>query len=318
MSIHLRPFVRSDAPDVIRIQHAAVPLHPWSLGEFERDLDRLEPHLQYHISMAEVDGQAVGLVMYYRHAGAYHEHKFYLDLLVSPEHQGRGVGRALFAKLLEELQPLDPISLSTQVRETDARALRFAEARGFVEVKRDFESILDAGTFDPSPYAHLESQLEQHGIQLKSFRELDTPEFRRHFHEVFSEVRLDVPRAAPPTPLSFEFFEENVIDDPEMLPDVFVFAMRGNQILGFTGGYSGAKPGWMDTWLTAIKREARGLGVAQALKVKAIQAAKTQGFTSIRTDNDTRNAPMLAINEKMGFARQPAVLSMLKTFREEP
>ena len=108
-----------------------------------------------------------------------------------------------------------------------------------------------------------------------------------------------------------------MIDEPEMLPDVFVFAMQNDRIVGFTGGYSNSKPGWMDTWLTAVLREARGKNVATTVKVRAIRAAKELGFTSIRTDNDTRNAPMLAINEKLGFARQPAVISVRKVFREE-
>ena len=318
MTFTLRPFNPSDVPALVRLQHAAVPLHPWSEGELARDLERLEPHLQYHITLAEWGGEVVGAANFYRHAGSYHPQRFWLELFVHPERQRRGVGRALYEQTLEALAPLDPMSVSAQVREDDARAVAFAQARGFAEVKRDFESVLDATAFDPSPYAHLEAKLEQAGIGLRTLRELDSPEFRRRFHEVFSEVRHDVPRAEPPTPIAFEFFETNVIEEPDILPDVFVFALRSDRIVGFTGGYSGAKPGWMDTWLTAVRREARGLGVAQAVKSRAIETAKGLGFTAIRTDNDTRNAPMLAINEKMGFARQPAVLTVTRTWGEAP
>jgi GNAT superfamily N-acetyltransferase len=317
MNFRIRRFEPSDAPAFIAAQNEAVPLHPLSLGEFERDLERLEPHLQYHFLIAEAGGEIVGAANYYRNAGAYHSHKFQLQLFVRPEFQSQGIGKALYDAVLEELRPLEPISLSAQVRENDPRAVQFAVNRGFEEVKRDFESILETEGFDLSVYDGLLSRLEREGLSFKTFRELDTPEFRRAFHEVFEVVRLDVPRSEPPTPLTFEFFVENVIDYPEMLQDVFWFALEGEQILGFTGGYSGAKPGWMDTWLTATRREARGRGIALALKVQAIQAAKDAGFSSIRTDNDTRNAAMLAVNVKLGFARQPAVLSVRKMFREE-
>jgi GNAT superfamily N-acetyltransferase len=317
MNFHIRAFKPDDIPEIIQLQHAAVPLHPWSQGELERDLDRLEPHLQYHFLVAESDGRIVGATDYHRPAGSYHPHKFFLDLFVHPDHQGHGIGRALYDAVLEELLPLGPLSVAAQVRESDPRAIRFAANRGFTETKRDFESVLDTQSFDFSVYDSLERKLEYQGIHLKTFREVDTPAFRRHFHEVFEGVRLDVPRAEPPTPLTFKFFEENVIDEPEMLPDVFVFAMHNDRIVGFTGGYRGAKPGWMDTWLTAVLREARGKNVATAVKVRAIRNARDLGFTSIRTDNDTRNAAMLAVNEKLGFARQPAVISVRKVFREE-
>jgi mycothiol synthase len=308
--MNLRDFEPSDLPAIVRVQHAAVPLHPWSVGELERDLEKLEEKLQYHWCIAEWDGRVVGFSRFARNAGSYHAQKFGLDLCVDPDFQSRGIGKALYLATLEKVQKFDAISLRTQVRESDARGLRFAQDRGFLETKRDFESTLELASFD---FAAFERPLPK-GIELKNFRDFDSPEFRRQFHKVFSIVRLDVPRAEPPTPLTFEFFEENVLDDPEVIPEVFVFAMRGDQILGFTGGYQGAQPGWVDQWLTAVTREARGQGLATAIKVHSLRAALELGFKTVRTDNDTQNAPMLAVNDKLGSQRQPAVLSMLKSF----
>jgi mycothiol synthase len=314
MNFQIRTFKPDDAPAFIAAQNEAAPSHPLSLGEFERDLERLEEHLQYHLLVAESDGEIVGGASFYRNPGQYHPHKFQLQLFVRPAFQSQSIGRALYDRVLEELRPLEPISLATQVRENEPNAVRFAVNRGFEEVKRDFESILETATFDGSVYDGLISRLKAEGITFKTFRELDTPEFRHAFHDVFEVVRQDVPRSEPTTPLTFEFFNENVIDDEEMLQNMFWFALHDEKIVGFTGGYSSSKPGWMDTWLTAVTREARGRGIAQALKVLAIEAAKEAGFNNVRTDNDTRNAPMLAVNVKFGFVRQPAVLSVRKTF----
>jgi mycothiol synthase len=308
--MNLRDFQPTDIPEIVRVQHAAVPLHPWSIGEIERDLEKLEQKLQYHWCIAESNGELVGFSRFARNAGAYHAQKFGLDLCVHPEFQSRGIGRVLYSATLEKLKPFNPVGLRTQVRESDARALRFAQDRGFLETKRDFESTLELASFD---FAAFERPLPE-GIELKNFRDLDSPEFRHQFHEVFSTVRLDVPRAEPPTPITFGFFEENVIDEPELIPEAFVFAMRGEQIVGFTGGYQGAQPGWVDQWLTAVTREARGQGLATSIKVRALRAVLELGFKTVRTDNDTKNASMLAVNDKLGYQRQPAVLSMLKSF----
>jgi mycothiol synthase len=306
----IRDFQASDLTEIVRVQHAAVPLHPWSVGELERDLEKLEERLQYHWCIAESNGELLGFSRFARNAGSYHAQRFGLDLCVDPDFQSRGIGTALYLTTLEKLQSFDTISLRTQVRESDVRGLRFAKDRGFLETKRDFESTLELASFD---FAAFERSIPE-GIELKNFRDLDSPDFRRQFHQVFSTVRLDVPRAEPPTPLTFGFFEENVLDDPELIPEVFVFTMRGEQILGFTGGYSGAQPGWVDQWLTAVVREARGQGLATAIKVRSLRAALELGFKTVRTDNDTKNAPMLAVNDKLGYQRQPAVLSMLKSF----
>jgi mycothiol synthase len=308
--MNLREFQPSDIPEIVRVQHAAVPLHPWSAANLERDLGKLEEKLKYHWCIAESNGELVGFSRFARNAGSYHPQKFGLDLCVDPDVQSRGIGKALYLATLEKVQAFDAISLRTQVRESDARGLRFAQDRGFLETKRDFESTLELASFD---FASFERPL-LNGIELKNFRDLDSPEFRHQFHQVFSTARLDVPRAEPPTPLTFDFFEENVLDDPEVIPEAFVFAMRNEQMVGFTGGYQGAQPGWVDQWLTAVTREARGQGLATAIKVRALRAVLELGFKTVRTDNDTSNTPMLAVNDKLGYQRQPAVLSMLKSF----
>ena len=307
---NIRDFQASDVPEIVRVQHAAVPFQPWSVAEIERDLAKLEPKLQYHWRIAERNGALVGFSRFARNAASYHDQKFLLDMCVHPDQQAQGIGKALYSATLAASQTFNPISLRSQVRESDARGLRFAQDRNFLETKRDFESTLELASFD---FAAFERPLPE-GIELKNFSDLDSPAFRRHFHEVFSIVRLDTPRAETPTPLTFEFFETNVVDDPELIPEVFVFAMKDSQILGFTGGYRGANPGWVDQWLTAVTREARGQGLATAIKVHSLRAALKLGFRTVRTDNDTRNAPMLAVNDKLGYQRQPAVLSMLKSF----
>jgi GNAT superfamily N-acetyltransferase len=304
----------ADLPAIVRLQHESQPLHPWSLEEVERDLRELEPHLRDHFLVAEREGELLGMADYMRPAGTYHPQRFHLFLCVASEHQGNGVGRALYEAALRELAALDPLSMTAQARETDPRSMRFAQERGFTEVKRDFESILPFHTVEFDSYRDLLDRLEGQGFRFRDFGELDSPDFRRRFHELFEALRVDVPRAEPATPLTFDFFDKHVIEEPGMLAKAFVFAMRGEELLGFTGGYEGAVPGVMDTWLTAVDRSLRGQGLALALKVKSIQAAKALGFTQARTDNDTRNAPMLRVNERLGFQRQPAMVTLRKTF----
>jgi hypothetical protein len=45
------------------------------------------------------------------------------------------------------------------------------------------------------------------------------------------------------------------------------------------------------------------------LKLATIAYAREQGATEIRTWNDVHNVEMLAINDRLGFVRQPAWLT---------
>jgi GNAT superfamily N-acetyltransferase len=49
----------------------------------------------------------------------------------------------------------------------------------------------------------------------------------------------------------------------------------------------------------------RRRGIALALKLAAIDYARRVGAPIIRTDNDSTNTGMLAINSRLGFVRQP-------------
>ena len=105
-----------------------------------------------------------------------------------------------------------------------------------------------------------------------------------------------------------------MIQEPDFAQDLTFFALDSGEIVGFTGGYLNSETKILDQWLTAVRRNARGRGIAMVLKVRQISAAKLAGCMRIQTDNDSRNEGMLAINGKLGFERQPAVLSLRKEF----
>ncbi len=61
---------------------------------------------------------------------------------------------------------------------------------------------------------------------------------------------------------------------------------------------------------TGVKRAWRGRGVATALKATQIAWAKDAGYSRLETSNDTRNEPILRLNESFGYAEQPSVLTL--------
>jgi GNAT superfamily N-acetyltransferase len=64
-------------------------------------------------------------------------------------------------------------------------------------------------------------------------------------------------------------------------------------------------PGLAWNAMTAVRRAWRGRGVAGALKRATITWAIENGLDAIETANDIDNAPMRAVNRKLGYEPMP-------------
>lgn len=314
--MNIRPFTEEDVEIAVPIWNLLNPDWPTSVPEVLDDYRKRDPKYLLQSYVAELDGQLVGVGESDLSVASYHPQKFHLTLYVHPDFHGQGIGKALYEKVLESLKPHNPISARVQVRESSERALRFFGERGFVETKRDWVSVLDVASCDLTPYEGLESTLTSEDLTFTTLGELQTKDLEafRKFHTLFSEVRLDVPRAEPATPISYEFFLDNIINAPDFDGRMFLVALDGEDYIGFTGMYPFGDTKALDQWLTGVKRDYRKRNIALALKIQAIRFAKENSYISIRTDNDSTNVGMLAINDKLGFKRGAANLSLLKEF----
>ena len=316
----IRPFEENDYQPMVVLWNCIYPDRPRTVDE-ERDTDqlRLPPHLCWRL-VAQYQGQLIGVAQAAHNPGTFHPQRFYLELYVDPQFRAKGVGRALWQQLENSLQPYQPRWLLVSLRAEDPAGLAMAQSRGFVEEKRDWVSSLDLAAVDLTPWAPLEDTLRQQGIELVTFADLldHDPQAAHKLHALFSEVRLDVPRSAPPTPISFEFFVQNLLRGPDYDPQGFFVAVKGEEWLGYTAIYRVGDTGEAEQWLTAVRRPFRGMGIATALKVKVTQFARERGYRVLRTDNDSRNTAMLAINHKLGYVPGSVLVTLCKTLSEAP
>lgn len=244
-----------------------------------------------------------------RHS-AWHEAGTYgLRVLVHPAQRRQGVGAALYADALRFAHGNAVTVLRTNVADDSETDMTFARGRGFEPKAHLFPSTLDLKMLDEEALVEaLDSrrQLEAQGWRFTSMAGLgDTIEARRKLHRLNATTANDIPGATGNYIPPFEDFNREVCEQPWYRPEGQRVVIHDN-----TGEFAAMSAvtvnadGHAYNLHTGVAREWRGRKLAQAVKCDAIQYAIGQGATCIDTDNDSRNAPMLAINVKLGYARR--------------
>lgn len=82
-------------------------------------------------------------------------------------------------------------------------------------------------------------------------------------------------------------------------PDAYFVAVEARRVLGY--GYLEEHDGSWTHGFTAVRRDARGRGVAGAIKRAQVTWARASGVAALRTANERRLTPMLELNRRLGY-----------------
>lgn len=238
--------------------------------------------------------------------------KFWLEVVVDPAVHKQGVGELLYTHALEFAQQHGATLLESEVRDHLPASLHFAQKRGFAIDRHLFGSKLDLTNFDETHFAGAIESVKASGLRLTNLAELgETSETQRQLYELNRRSALDIP-GRDQTYVPFEQFQQNVFNAPWYRADGQFIAIDGEHWVGMSAvGYFSATNS-MYNMITGVDLSYRGRGLAQALKLLAIKCAQRYGAAYIRTNNDSENAPILAVNRKLGYQAEPGKYLLLK------
>jgi GNAT superfamily N-acetyltransferase len=318
MDIAIRPFTADDYEGFAALRNAVYPEYPFSVADWQHMDKHRDPKCRFARFVAEQDGLLVGICNYANVTWMYHPQKFFVDVSVHPEYQGQGIGRRLTDHMLHQVGQFAPLALRCEIREDKTRDVRFAQQYGFEEELRIWESRLDLQSFDVTPFSDDLQRLGQHEIMIKSFRELEAdPQRNQKLHALMMECEQDVPAPDPITAVPYDVWLKSTLNSPALMLDAYLVALDGDEYVGLSQLWTRQGSTEVDNGLTGVKRSHRRKGIALALKLQNIMYAKQQGYHQIMTTNESTNRPMLSINERLGFVKQPAWINFVRKERNE-
>ncbi|MGH2498957.1 MAG: GNAT family N-acetyltransferase [Candidatus Limnocylindria bacterium] len=313
----IRAFAPGDYAAYVDVTNRSYPEYGWTVEEVEHsDETWLKTPQFFRLRLvAEDEGRVVGAADAHHSRGSFNPTTYWLDVTVDPDRRGRGHGSALYETALAALRERGARTVRASAKESMTDGVRFLERRGFSEAKRDWESRLYLKNFDFERFAAAPERVRAAGIRIATLADLVAEDARavEKAFELFEDTRKDVPSLDPATAMDIALFRAQDVEGPNALPDAFFIAIDGDRWVGLSNMFRSLEdPSFIWQGLTAVRRDARGRGIAMALKLETVQYARKLGVEHIKTWNDTRNRPMLAINEAMGFVKQPVWIQFQK------
>ena len=307
-----RPFEDADREPLVEAGNAEQhPMERESADEWRRWSKMFTDTTELRLVLLAPDGSVVGsgniqAGFFARPDGSQH-----IGISVARDHRNKGIGTAMLDALEAEAKRRSVPRILAGASASKPFALEFATKRGYKEIGRRIMSYRMLDSYEPAQWKDALERVAGVGIQIRTVDEVladrDDAGKERLWREIWDAegpMWDDIPFSSPTPHWPFARFEKMVTKNPQLLRDLSLLAFDGDRIVGLTTtGDREGKDGW--TYMTGVARDARGKGIAMALKVDVLGRAKAKGRRAMCTVNDEPNKAMRGVNIKLGYQPVP-------------
>jgi len=238
----------------------------------------------------------------------------YVEVYLDPAHLGSDLPVALWEWVAADALADGAMILEAQVVEDEPEMIEALESVGFQRDRTERVWELDLATHgqrlvEDADAARAKAQAE--GIEMLTLAQWSDPDARRKLHALAELTRRDVPTSYPIPPQSYEDFVERMNTPDRRQDRVWIASAAGDPVaLSFLRFPPVRGPVW--TGYTCTHPDYRGRGLARGIKLQTLAQAAKLGVPTVLTDNDSENAPMLHINEALGYHARRGFISFVK------
>jgi len=245
------------------------------------------------------------------------DHRANCYIVVSLNHRHQGIGSRLY-------QQVEDVSLASAIHELRAsfpdtlpESRAFAENRGFTLISHSIGMQLELEKLDLQPFLELATDLERQGYEFTSMQALGNTEADQRKLYLLNDVTSSqtMGTEGEHSWSSFENFQQSVCHSDWYNPAgqmVVIEKSTGKWVaMSAITRFEGQEEAY--NLFTGVDEAFRGRRLAQAVKAKALLFARdVLGVKMVRTNHNSLNEPMIAIDRKFGYVQSPGYYYMRK------
>ncbi len=304
MTVRVRPFAERDYPAYTRIVQMTEG-EPVEVATLRSRDSRWAWSRYEKVRAVAVDEEdaPLGYGEIHHEPSRFDPRRYFVRLGVDPRMRRRGIGGAIWSHLAVELDERGARIACLWARDHTA-CVDFITKRGFREVIRSYAQVLAVATA-PQPTPATRERLAAAGVRIVSLAKLaeNDEEALAKAHALHSEARPDQHSLGPVTAVPFADWKAHNIDDPHALPDAYLVAVRGRDLVGQCSARRDPRAeDVLDIGVTAVRPEFRRHGIGRGLKLALHEYARARGYQEIHTSTARENAAIVALNTSLGYA----------------
>jgi GNAT superfamily N-acetyltransferase len=211
---------------------------------------------------------------------------------VHPNHRGSGLGSALWDALHAHLVEAGARRI-VAFSHADPGSVSFVESKGFTCEGTHVTLALDPRTLAPAPEP-------PPGVEIVPMAGVEEPE---QIYAADSESALDEPGPVDLSGMTLDNWRRLVWNNPICDREISMAAIVDGQVVGSSFLYTDRATRRGTNSGTGVMRAYRGRGLGLLMKQHSLAAAAEVGITRVVTQNDDTNAPMIAINRRLGYEK---------------
>jgi GNAT superfamily N-acetyltransferase len=291
----IREFRSGDAAGVVALHREVDPTQVVTTETILHRHRTAPPEARRRVWVVEADGRVVGQGHAQVAWDTTQPGVGEFGVSVAPAVRGRGIGGDLYDRAVSHLRDLGARTAGNWALPD---GVAFLERRGHKRRRSSWKSALDLREADLEELWPLEQQKAAEGFRLLPVSDvLDRP---RDLYELDVATSHDEPSDYPIDAMDYDNWLRTTHAHPSLRGEGSRVVAADDRLVAWAlintdGGRRAVNE------FTGTRPELRGRGLARLAKLAVAAWARDNGVETLFTGNDAANAPMLAINRRMGY-----------------